>query len=205
MYRPMLFNTEMVEAIISGRKTQTRRIAKPQPTCPRWNNIGWVGWDDGHGYRIKSPCETGDILWVRETFCPSFYDRFFYKAGLGEKEREALKDVGYSWKPSIHMPKEAARIFLCVKEVRIERLQEVNGMEILAEGVENGESNPAMGKRWENMQKMAFAQLWDSTIDRNEMRLYGWHADPWVWVIKFERCERPVDFMEVHSERLDND
>ena len=66
--KPILFNTKMVRAILDGRKTQTRRIINPQPTNPRWNNVGWLGWDDGHGYRMKPPCEPGDFLWVRETW-----------------------------------------------------------------------------------------------------------------------------------------
>lgn len=197
MYRPILFSTEMVKAILDGRKTQTSRIIKPQPTNPRWNNIGWVGWDDGHGYRMKPPCETGDILWVRETFSPSFYDRFMYKTDCSFEDLGALQKLGYQWKPSIHMPKEAARIFLRVKDVRAERLQTIDGYGILAEGVDNGASNPAMGKRWENMQRDAFKELWNSTIKPADLTESGWNANPWVWVITFERCEKPDDFMGV--------
>lgn len=194
MYKPILFNTEMVNAILGGRKTQTRRIIKPQPANPRWNNIGWLGWDDGHGYRMNPPCEIGDVLWVRESFCPAFYDRCFYKAGSKNEDIETLERLGYRWKPSIHMPKEAARIFLRVKNVYVEQLQSIDGMKVLAEGVDNGGSNPAMGNRWENMQRMAFAHLWNSTIKRADIGLYGWRANPWVWVIEFERCEMPADF-----------
>lgn len=94
------------------------------------------------------------------------------------------------WHPSIHMPREAARIFLRVTDVRVERLQKIDGHGVLAEGVDNGHSNPAMGKRWENMQLMAFPALWDSTIKPAARDLYGWDANPWVWVIEFEQIGR---------------
>lgn len=207
MYKPILFNTEMVKAILDGRKTQTRRIIKPQPTNPRWNNVGWLGWDDGHGYRMKPPCEVDDLLWIRETWCDpdldSVYSPILYKADFpmhfaaDQTEHGETVDITadeFKWHPSIHMPKEAARIFLRVKDVRAERLQTIDGYGILAEGVDNGASNPAMGKRWENMQRDAFEKLWNSTIKRDDIGLYGWRANPWVWVIEFERCEMPADF-----------
>lgn len=201
--KPILFNTEMVKAIIAGNKTKTRRIIKPQPTNPRWNNIGWLGWDDGHGYRMNPPCEPGDILWVRETWCDPNPENPFaqiaYKADFpmhwdadqtehGDPITITAEEM--KWKPSIHMPKEAARIFLRVKNVYVERLQSIGGMDVLAEGVDNGRSNPAMGNRWENMQRMAFARLWNSTIKNDAIELHGWQANPWVWVIEFERCNR---------------
>lgn len=192
MYKPILFNTQMVRAILKSQKTQTRRIIKPQPANPRWNNIGWLGWDDGHGYRMKPPCEIGDILWVRETWDRSPRGPFYYKA---DGDRRAKRPGRNPWKPSIHMPKEAARIFLRVMNVRIQRLQEINGKDVLAEGVDNGESNPTMGMRWENMQRIAFSELWDSTVDPSEIENYGWSGNPWVWVIEFERCERPADWL----------
>ena len=192
MYKPILFNTQMVRAILKSRKTQTRRIIKPQPANPRWNNIGWLGWDDGHGYRMKPPCEVGDVLWVRETWDRPSRGPFYYKA---DGDRRTKRPGRNPWKPSIHMPKEAARIFLRVTNVRIQRLQEINGKDVLAEGVDNGGSNPAMGIRWENMQRMAFSELWDSTVDPSEIECYGWRGNPWVWVIEFERCERPAEWL----------
>ena len=180
MYKPILFNTEMVNAILDGRKTQTRRLVKGRKSDAA----------------LCTPCSAGDVLWVRETYCPAFYDRCFYKAGSTNEDIETLDQLGYRWKPSIHMPKEAARIFLRVKNVYVEQLQSIDGMKVLAEGVDNGGSNPAMGNRWENMQRMAFAHLWDSTIKRADIDKYGWRANPWVWVIEFERCEMPEDFLD---------
>ena len=95
------------------------------------------------------------------------------------------------------MPKEAARIFLRVKDVRAERLQTIDGYGILAEGVDNGASNPAMGKRWENMQRDAFEKLWNSTVKPADLTESGWSANPWVWVITFERSEKYEDFKTI--------
>ena len=88
------------------------------------------------------------------------------------------------------MPKEAARIFLKVTDVRVERLQDIDGQGIAREGVDNGKSNPSMGVRWENMQRLAFEELWNSTIKKKDFDIYGWDANPWVWVIEFERIEK---------------
>lgn len=184
--KPILFNIDMVRAILAGEKTQTRRVIKPQPTNPRWNNIGWLGWDDGHGYRMKSPCEAGDILWVRETWNGDWTDHYIYKADGGSAvaagyEREP------TWHPSIHMPKEAARIFLRVKEVRVECLQDIKADGIRAEGL------TSMAVACDDME-IALAEwknLWNSSIKKADLPKYGWHANPWVWAIEFERCEKP--------------
>lgn len=218
--KPILFNTEMVRAILAGRKTQTRRIIKPQPTNPRWNNVGWLGWDDGHGYRMKPPCMAGDILWVRETFLRCFMTKFLYKADDSEGgiEREFIQK-GWVWKPSIHMPKEAARIFLKVRDVRVERLRDgffkegTAILEVQKEGVDIGETcrtclenygcpccidadgdidecrDPECGEL--DNPRDVFARLWDSTIKPADRYKYGWAANPWVWVIEFEQIEKP--------------
>lgn len=87
--KPILFNTDMVRAIVEGRKTQTRRVIKPQPTKPRWNNVGRLGWDDGHGYRMKPPCEVGDVLWVRETFTKECERYYFMREYAAKEEADA--------------------------------------------------------------------------------------------------------------------
>ena len=183
--KPILFNTDMVRAILMGQKTQTRRVIKPQPTNPRWNNIGWLGWDDGHGHRMKSPCEAGDVLWVREAWCKDD-SRYLYRANYGENDRfyQIRNDIAMHWHPSIHMPKQAARIFLRVKEVRVDWLQAMDEEAAIAEGFSDspaGTDSPLT----------RFAELWDKTIKREDLREFGWHANPWVWVIEFERCEKP--------------
>lgn len=202
--KPILFITEMVKPILDGRKTVTRRCVK----FLNGKNPNWTGYvKDGlmlyNG--INAPCiklcqhKPGDILYVRETIWqkvghyldvdgetkPSWYKEFKYVA-TDEKPETGWN---YSWvkRPSIHMPKEAARIFLKVKDVRVERLQDIDGKGILAEGIDNGKSNPCMGARWENMQKMAFESVWNSTIKKSDLDTYGWDANPWVWLIQFER------------------
>lgn len=172
---PILFNTEMVRAILDGRKTQTRRVIKPQPTNPRWNNVGWLGWDDGHGYRMKAPCAIDDVLWVRETWdnipvSPGGHMRmggkFYYKAD-GDIRPDGWQG---NWHPSIHMPREAARIFLRVKDVRVERLRDMNDSDLANEGFGD----------W-----IRFISLWNSTIKLADCDKYDWNTNPWVWVIEF--------------------
>ena len=199
--KPILFNADMVRAILAGQKTQTRRVIKPQPTRPRWNNIGWLGWNDGHGYRMKPPCEDGDVLWVRETWSttdkcglypnwPSTGIHYMYKAD--DPTCDAAKEA--RWYPSIHMPKQAARIFLRVKEVRVECLQEITVDGCAAEGIWD-DYKTYSEKYHENLKKAAypkaFTELWNSTIKKADLPKYGWDANPWVWVIEFERCEKP--------------
>lgn len=218
--KPILFNTEMVRAILDGRKTKTRRIIKPQPTNPRWNNVGWLGWDDGHGYRMKPPCKPGDVLWVRETWQHVYtYDdsdkaieetgRYVYFADdpmpftyWVDTDTGEHKDQ-MPWRPSIHMPREAARIFLRVMDVRVERLQDITEEQAVMEGFSAGcfeisggpwgvEDDP---ETWTAVE--VFADLWNSTIKPKDRDIYGWYANPWVWVITFERCERPFGWYEV--------
>lgn len=171
--KPILFNTDMVRAILDGSKTVTRRLVKPQPTNPRWNVIGWAGWDDGHGYRMKQSCQDGDILYVQEAWAKGA-DGYAYKADFEDSD-------GWGWLPSIHMPKEAARIFLRVKAVRVERLQDITEEQTIAEGVSPSGGNFAIDN---------FEQLWDGTIKPADRGKYGWAADPWVWVIEFEKITK---------------
>lgn len=198
--KPMLFNTEMVQAIEGGHKTVTRRAVKPQPEArlaPMMPGSCYPGCFavEGTPKVIRPPCQTGDILWGRETWSPVlvYPKRYIYKA---DAERGIGEGVGLpiNWRPSIHMPKEAARLFLRVTNVRAERLRDIDGRGVLAEGVDNGKSNPSMKERWENMQRMAFSELWDSTVKPADLPIYGWAANPWVWVIEFERCGRPEGF-----------
>jgi len=170
---PILFNTEMVKAILEGRKTVTRRVIKP----PR-------GADDifGHLKEVRQPCVIGDILYVRETFAQVAEHIFWYRATPPKGCENIL------WKPSIHMPKEAARIFLRVTDVRVERLQDITPKQAGNEGVSWETDNSGQFRRWQ------FHRLWDSTIKKNDLDRYGWEANPWVWVIEFERIE-----LEVHD------
>lgn len=186
--KPILFNTEMVRAILDGRKTVTRRVVKPQPESrptPMKKDSCWPGCFaiQGTAKVIRPPYQPGDTLWVRETWAKSMAGTFMYQA-----DDKAI--MVERWRPSIHMPREAARLFLRVTGVRVERLKDIDGHGILKEGIDNGKSNPAMGTRWGNMQSMAFAELWNSTLKSADLPLYGWAANPWVWVIEFERISK---------------
>lgn len=185
--KPILFNTEMVRAILDGRKSCTRRLVKfLSGENPRWT--GYIK-DELMLYNgknepciRKAPYQPGDILYVRETFIQIAAHTFWYKA-YGKSWM--LKDL--RWKPSIHMPKEAARIWLKVTDVRLERLQEITIDGIRNEGLSSmavhaGDMEIAL-KEWE--------LLWSSTIKKSDLDRYGWDANPWVWVIEFERCEKP--------------
>lgn len=191
--KPILFNTvntEMVRAILDGRKSCTRRVVKPQPTAR-------------YGVQcIKPPYQPGDILYVRETWeyfecccCEGDEHGNCYR----EPQQSALNkscgcymyratDEIYGdarWHPSIHMPKEAARIWLKVTNVRVERLHEMWASDVPKEGIYFNKPTTA------DEMLMAFAKLWNSTIKKSEIDRYGWDANPWVWVIEFERCEKP--------------
>jgi hypothetical protein len=195
--KPILFNTEMVRAILDGRKTVTRRVirwdkADNALSCPdRRKNIEIP--DDKIIERLcGAPYRMADILYVRETwtilpvtpgdnFRPSGV--YYYKAD-GDMRPDRFRDNG--WHPSIHMPKEAARIFLRVQDVHVERVQEITGAECVREGIPQ-ESLKEVGEAFTVGQ---FADLWDSTVKPSDRALYGWDANPWVWVIDFERMSR---------------
>lgn len=125
--KPILFNTQMVRAILDGRKTCTRRIVKPQPTAH-------------YGVQcIKPPYQPGDILYVRETWSLRFDgEKYFYRAdkNTSREEKRLLDYNDVKWRPSIHMPKEAARIWLKVTNVRVERLQDISGEDLIKEGID---------------------------------------------------------------------
>lgn len=193
------FKAEQVRALLDGRMTATRQAVKPPALYnivedEKGQCVGSWYEDENGGYCYPTvddcPYQPGDILYVRETFF-EYKGHYYYKADKKHETLDAL--IGgsfFKWKPSRHMPKEAARLFLRVTGVRAERLQDMTGHDVLAEGVDNGSSNPTMGARWENMQRMAFEGLWNSTIKKADLPRYGWAANPWVWVIEFERISK---------------
>lgn len=247
---PVLFNTDMVRAILDGRKTVTRRCVKY-----KYDNTEMKMRTDKYGTRLveiqravegetfgknpdgsswykllgyvepKLPYQPGDTIYARETWRVGAWDvrrqmiAFDYKDGmcgelvhiqdrimferLVDQSREDARKAGYEyngvdfvwekgnspcrWRPSIHMPREAARIWLKVLSVSMERLQEISGEELLKEGIEksllfDGAVKNAFDK---------FKDLWDSTIKKFDLDRYGWEANPWIWAIEFERCEKP--------------
>ena len=242
--KPILFNTEMVQATLDERKTCIRQLVKPQPDEKHTYPLGFVtdstekkevgcfgfGIDEYGGSikYIKPPYQTGDILYVRETVwqktghyldvdgeTKAVWCNEFRYAASDEKP-----EVGwnYSWakRPSIHMPKEAARIWLKVTAVRVERLQDITEDGANVEGMPDDFDYPvskiycprckgygtidsrdpsSLGHEEIDCpncdsQRKRFANLWNATI-KNQYNIHSWDANPWVWVIEFEQCEKP--------------
>lgn len=212
--KPILFNTEMVRAILDGRKTCTRRICKDanEYTVP---DMDFYNADRRtyavHNFADKEQMEQlstaertcpicpGDLLYVRETWCKGYLmnakERYYYKADDN--------DFLCTWHPSIHMPKESARIWLKVTDVRVERLKDMTDNDALKEGAEGVRCDHAglgaygctdcMNTGWLEPPLLEFMGIWDSTIKKSDLDRYGWNASPWVWVIEFERCEKPKE------------
>lgn len=215
MVRPILFNSDMVRAILEGRKMVTRRIIKQDkinavmnsparkenPKIPDANFINCL---------VDAPYQRGDILYVRETW-QYLYEldgneqiiegtgRYYYAATDTFIFDTYVDSQGISlhkipWRPSIHMPKKAARIWLQVTDVRAERLHNLTNRDAKKEGIHVETDNSGIAHR------AAFMRLWDSTIRKLDVDRYGWNANPWVWVIEFERCEKPEnDDLEVNE------
>ena len=272
--KPILFNTEMVRAILEGRKTVTRRVIKgarskfhlfhflgleTDPDICSINKWGdevpktvkglYAEFEADDSYPIdfpmfKSPYQVGDILYVRETWRPTVgkmhtmsrdgkrivytsddHNGYEYKAHClgvsdfyfpdGFKESEDYEHMSEitskgKWHPSIHMPKEAARIFLKVTDVRVERLQDMTEDDVCSEGAENlicscehidysvvppepcfNICNACKDCIIDHSYQELFGrQIWDSTINKKDLDKYGWNVNPWVWVIEFERIEK---------------
>ena len=202
MDRPILFSGEMVKAILEGRKTQTRRVIKPQPETVMDGEIDCAGNQCGYSWVLSwkghelSPWRDcpygnpGDVLWVRETWTdlrgmgfgndPNT-DKPWHYAYAADIKPGSDKEYGVKWRPSIHMPREAARLFLRVKRVRVERLQDIMPDDVLREGLwDVGTETAALD---------AFAELWNSIYAK---RGYGWNTNPWVWVVEFEQRDANV-------------
>lgn len=187
---PILFNMKMVRAILDCRKSCTRRIIKPQPQG--YFEVSeeplYIYDTDGKQGKITPPYQPGDILYVRETFIQAAAHIFWYKA---DDKPWMSKDL--LWKPSIHMPKEAARIWLKVTDVRVERLQDITGLNVQKEGIELDPKECASKFDFITELFLLFQKLWDSTIKKSDLDRYGWDANPYVWVVEFERCEKPKE------------
>lgn len=253
--KPILFNQDMVKAILDGRKTVTRRVVKLPKHIRKQEDGLYTLFAEGDCYEnkhfeeivdyIEPPYEVGDILYVRETwqnvyeteydknvdrYCvdirkhiSNFDDIPKINIGLSTEWSCSLmqprnkyyvykaSDINYTsekyelrWRPSIHMPKEAARIFLKVTDVRAERLQEIDSIQAQMEGVTSTsfwepkelDNKPFEEKWWDdnhfwnNYPQIVFSRLWNSTVKKEGVDKYGWEANPWVWVIAFERCEK---------------
>lgn len=226
--KPILFNTDMVRAILDGRKTATRRTIKNLDIEENRGMITLYEKNEDDAFCVSqikyaqkemlsySIYQPGDILYVRETWRCRRAHRYEATADIdfraGGKDIRIQFENGntdsicrndydefvrkwYSyngkWLPSIHMPKEVARIWLMVTDVRVERLQDMTLDDFLADGVVlrpeafNDPANAYLQAR------DIFRNIWDSTIPKAKLSQNGWDASPWVWVIEFERCEKP--------------
>ena len=240
--KPILFNTEMVRAILEGKKTCTRRLVNPQPKsklCYTFagSDSGTWGYPNRTAHEIwgeefklpnditeeelskrwNPPYHTDDILYVRETWQCWRAHRYEATADIrfragGDDVRlqfangntDSINRLDYDtfvhkwfshngeWKPSLFMPKEAARIWLKVTDVRVERLQDITEDGAKAEGAnfKNGK-NVGFEEKMNRTAIERFTEIWNSTIKKSDIDRYGWDANPWVWVIEFEQCEKP--------------
>ncbi|HIA5714219.1 TPA: hypothetical protein ACWQQG_000981 [Yersinia enterocolitica] len=188
--KPILFNAEMVNAILSGRKTQTRRIMGNQPAGQdletvhvRHNDDFNFQWYGNLGESSYFPCplgKPGDQLWVREAFAAGLCTEstLAYRATHKTEDLEEGWGETIKWTPSIHMPRWASRINLLITGIRVERLNDISEQDALAEGVSANEHSPA---------RYVFGSLWQSIYGADNPK--SWQANPWVWVIEFERME----------------
>lgn len=199
--KPILFNAEMVRAILEGRKTVTRRLIKPRY---RDGDAGfWVHrkvatgeitgveiYDEdecGTDRYVMPPYQTGDILYVRETWRKEDNGFAYYATDWHKFGDEYVKQ--FKWNPSIHMPKEAARIWLKVTNVRLERLQAMTEEDALKEGAKPGYLFEGDAEPTRTALRI-WLRIWDSTIKKKDLPIYGWVANPWCFVISFERIEK---------------
>ncbi len=224
--KPILFNTEMVKAILDGRKTVTRRVVKDFDGDQEKVYLGKCAicaglFNRSNNMRVtnKPPYQPNDIIYVRETQSihrvnnmGDKYIRVNYKADgvskdfrVSEKEWKRLAKYDYTDESYISpywTTYETCRIWLKVTNVRVERLQDITHTQADNEGVGSlffediafGEERyniPYIQE--EGLSRHQFAYLWDSTVKKQDIDRYGWNANPWVWVIEFERCEKPQE------------
>jgi len=212
--KPILFSTPMVQAILAGNKTQTRRVVKfpadynvHRYDGPDENGKHLFAWGmivpgmclDGE-FEIKEPRSVGDVLWVRETwrYISFKYVDGIWSAHIQYKAEDTVgnrivcgkgEDSPIGWQPSIHMSREAARLFLRVTSVRAERVQDISTSDCEEEGIASDidRFNGLMTTHHDWIVG-EYAKLWDNL---NAKRGHGWDANPWVWVISFEKTEKP--------------
>ncbi len=190
-----------VRAVLAGCKTAALRAMKPQPEsayrvfdrhedtrtfdllCGK--TLGGILCDFTQNF--KAPYWPGDILYVRETFF-EYRGRFYYKAD-GMHEALAKRGIHFKWRPSIHMSREAARIFLRVTDVRPQRLQDITEDQAKANGCGTFEEKIAGAplEAFDLAAKAALKEIWDAALKPKDRGIYGWAANPWVWAIGFER------------------
>lgn len=182
--KPIFFNGPMVRALLEGRKTQTRRIIKPQPYSvndTHWNRSGCVGGQIMLNEDFLASCpygQTGGVLWVRENCqygnqLEGCNETVLYAADYD-------REVSWRWKPSIHMHRWANRITLEIKDIRVERLQDINDEDAQAEAADRITPPDCSGDRVD-FYRPAFATLWEKINGPD-----SWKLNPWVWVVSFD-------------------
>lgn len=201
---PILFSTEMVQAIMAGRKIQTRRIVDK-----KYQEQIFIGGGDGKGHiqKYKSNIDffpygyIGSLLWVRETFhLEKYFNGLYEKTLIKYKADYGAEPVAWNWRPSIFLPKERARIWLEITNIRIERLNDISEDDAEAEGVleyEDGTYRNYYKKKGLRetdgveclLAKGSFQSLWDSINGkptRKKPNPPSWESNPWVWAITFK-------------------
>ncbi len=222
---PMIFNTEMVRALLAGNKTQTRRIVKPQPNLvDQWfgwivestqkKNEGCAGWITEQGDKLyaKPPCNSGDLIYVRETW----YQEGFHTSWSEMEPEDAVWNgsrnvkyfastlvsgthvfgmTGWRKRPSIHMPRWASRLTLKINSVRVERIQDISKDDAIAEGFDYSKSESATKQGFAIGARTNFHHAWKS--------IYGdsWGKNEWVWVIDFEVIHKNIDLVLAEMEQ----
>jgi hypothetical protein len=184
--KPILFSTSMVQAILDGRKTQTRRVIKDKDITNNFDIdvdgsvYAYIDPETGDSYTPTAIAkyQIGDILWVRETWSRDESGEYVYRTNYGTTEDDSFPPSMFRWRPSIHMPCEAARIFLRVTNVRAERVQDITAHDAIHEGMESEIPFDTVDE---------FKELWNNL---NAKRGYGWESNPWVWVYEFEKINK---------------
>lgn len=220
--KPILFNTEMVKAILDGRKTTTRRIIKVD------NKLDFIGCSSAGGdfdtatfgkgsfnklldaeikERIKAPYMPNDILYVREKWFEGdilnsnedIVESNIVLYATDDLSKHDIEEI--KWRPSIHMPRRLARIFLKVISVKVQRLSDMEDEDYFKEGIRAYSKDGKVNKfavnedqyKWQDMPRniqKPFFDLWNSTLKKEQLKEYGWLSNPWVWAIEFERIDK---------------
>lgn len=213
--RPILFNGDMVRAIVAGNKTMTRRVIKPQPDedgLTRTADTLTPWYDTSENEYVCPYGKPGKNIWVRENFCPTVTDwcascepePCHCPTANAPLYRADMVNPSKGWKPSIFMPKNISRITLKIKNVRVERLQSISPEDAILEGIEtNGSQGRPFFKEyevkgpatlWTTRPVFSFQTLWDSINGKGD---YSWESDPWVWVVEFEPIFKNI--LEIES------
>lgn len=209
--KPIPMKSWEVQAILKDQKSSIRRVIKPQPNDLYFREnalmpVEKVYCDQGwYGRELKAPYDPGDFLYVKESFCIIGTDGTHHKYGY---KADGI-NYGTPWSPSIHMPKEAARIFLQIKDVRVEKLQEISTEQMIAEGI----SHDVLASYYCSIQTgkdseknkyiyplIPYIDLWNSAFKPKDRAKYGWEANPWVLVVEFEKAET-IEYEKVDGKK----